>query len=121
MIESNALVQSHFEQFFHRQLAARVGETDHDSIDLSIADDQRDVSDRADDARVDHRRADLLGIGIDKPDQLDAEFTTAMQDAVNSVLNGQATPADALAKAQTSAQKALDDAWAKLDKTEQEG
>lgn len=51
----------------------------------------------------------------------DAEFTTAMQDAVNSVLNGQATPADALAKAQTSAQKALDDAWAKLDKAQQEG
>ncbi|MFJ6653936.1 extracellular solute-binding protein [Microbacterium sp. NPDC091313] len=45
----------------------------------------------------------------------DAEFTTAMQDAVNSVLNGQAEPADALATAQKTAQKALDDAWAKLD------
>ncbi len=44
----------------------------------------------------------------------DAEFTTAMQDAVNSVLNGQASPADALARAQTTAQKALDDAWSKL-------
>jgi len=45
----------------------------------------------------------------------DAEFTTAMQDAVNSVLNGQAEPAEALASAQESAQEALDEAWAKLD------
>ena len=45
----------------------------------------------------------------------DAEFTTAMQDAVNSVLNGEATAEDALAKAQDSAQKSLDDAWAKLE------
>ena len=49
----------------------------------------------------------------------DAEFTTAMQDAVNSVLNGQATPQDAMDKAQTAAQKALDDAWSKLDKARQ--
>jgi multiple sugar transport system substrate-binding protein len=45
----------------------------------------------------------------------DAEFTTAMQDAVNSVLNGQAEPAEALADAQRTAQEALDEAWAKLD------
>lgn len=45
----------------------------------------------------------------------DAEFTTAMQDAVNSVLNGQATAGDALASAQETAQAALDEAWAKLD------
>lgn len=45
----------------------------------------------------------------------DAEFNAALQDAVNSVLNGQATPKDALAKAQQVAQKALDDAWAKLN------
>ena len=45
----------------------------------------------------------------------DAEFKSAMQDAVNSVLNGQATPQEALASAQQTAQKALDDAWAKLD------
>jgi multiple sugar transport system substrate-binding protein len=45
----------------------------------------------------------------------DAEFDTAMQDAVNSVLNGQATPADAMATAQQNAQQALDDAWAELD------
>ncbi|WP_051191761.1 ABC transporter substrate-binding protein [Microbacterium luticocti] len=42
----------------------------------------------------------------------DAEFTTAWQDAVNSVLNGQATPEQAMAGAQKVAQKALDDAWA---------
>jgi multiple sugar transport system substrate-binding protein len=48
----------------------------------------------------------------------DAEFKTALQDAVNSVLNGKAEPADALAQAQTTAQKALDDAWAKLESDE---
>lgn len=48
----------------------------------------------------------------------DAEFTTAMQDAVNSVLNGQAEPAEALAAAQQTAQEALDEAWAKLDSEE---
>ena len=45
----------------------------------------------------------------------DAEFKAALQDAVNSVLNGKAEPADALAKAQDTAQQALDDAWAKLE------
>ena len=45
----------------------------------------------------------------------DAEFTTAMQDAVNQVLNGQAEPQAALAQAQEVAQKALDDAWAELE------
>ena len=42
----------------------------------------------------------------------DAEFKTALQDAVNSVLNGQAQPEEALTKAQSNAQKALDEAWA---------
>ncbi|MDQ1205999.1 ABC transporter substrate-binding protein [Microbacterium sp. SORGH_AS_0862] len=45
----------------------------------------------------------------------DAEFTQAMQDAVNAVLNGQAAPADALAQAQQTAQAALDAAWADVD------
>ncbi|KQZ83410.1 ABC transporter substrate-binding protein [Microbacterium sp. Root166] len=45
----------------------------------------------------------------------DAEFKAALQDAVNSVLNGQAEPADALAEAQEKAQSALDEAWAELD------
>lgn len=45
----------------------------------------------------------------------DAEFTTAMQDAVNAVLNGQADPADALATAQETAQEALDKAWADVE------
>jgi len=44
----------------------------------------------------------------------DAEFEDAMQEAVNSVLNGQATPEEALAKAQKTAQKALDDGWAEI-------
>ena len=45
----------------------------------------------------------------------DAEFEQAMQDAVNSVLNGDATPEEALAKAQESAQKALDEGWETLE------
>ena len=45
----------------------------------------------------------------------DAEFEQAMQDAVNSVLNGQATPEEALGKAQEIAQKALDEGWKKLE------
>jgi multiple sugar transport system substrate-binding protein len=46
----------------------------------------------------------------------DAEFKTAWQDAVNRVLNGQATAEESLGQAQTEAQKALDSAWAKFDK-----
>jgi multiple sugar transport system substrate-binding protein len=45
----------------------------------------------------------------------DAEFKTALQDAVNSVLNGQATPEEAMGAAQETAQTALDEAWAKLE------
>ncbi|WP_043497063.1 ABC transporter substrate-binding protein [Georgenia sp. SUBG003] len=48
----------------------------------------------------------------------DAEFETAWQDAVNSVLNGQAQPQEALDAAQETAQAALDEAW---QKWEQEG
>jgi len=46
----------------------------------------------------------------------DAEFKNAWQDAVNRVLNGQASAQDSLDQAQKEAQKALDAAWAKLDK-----
>ena len=45
----------------------------------------------------------------------DAEFEDAMFEAVNSVLNGESEPADALAKAQETAQAALDDGWAELE------
>lgn len=45
----------------------------------------------------------------------DAEFKSALQDAVNSVLNGQASPEEALASAQETAQAALDEAWADLE------
>ncbi|MFH5821556.1 ABC transporter substrate-binding protein [Georgenia sp. AZ-5] len=48
----------------------------------------------------------------------DAEFEQAWQDAVNSVLNGQAEPQEALEKAQEEAQAALDDAWAKWEDSE---
>lgn len=50
----------------------------------------------------------------------DAEFEQAMQDAVNSVLNGEATPEEALAKAQETAQSALDEGWAKLEERDGE-
>lgn len=46
----------------------------------------------------------------------DAEFKSAMFDAVNAVLDGKAEAKDALADAQKAAQSALDDAWAKLGK-----
>ncbi|MBM7503208.1 ABC transporter substrate-binding protein [Agromyces aurantiacus] len=45
----------------------------------------------------------------------DAEFEDAMFEAVNSVLTSGADPAEALAKAQETAQKALDDGWAELE------
>jgi multiple sugar transport system substrate-binding protein len=45
----------------------------------------------------------------------DAEFEQAMQDAVNSVLNGEATPEEALGEAQETAQQALDEGWEKLE------
>jgi multiple sugar transport system substrate-binding protein len=45
----------------------------------------------------------------------DAEFKSALFDAVNSVLNGQATAEEALSAAQTDAQSALDDGWAELE------
>ena len=50
----------------------------------------------------------------------DAEFEQAMQDAVNSVLNGEATPEEALAEAQETAQKALDEGWQALEEREGE-
>lgn len=48
----------------------------------------------------------------------DAEFRSAWQDAVNSVLNGQAEPKEALASAQVEAQEALDEAWVEWDQGE---
>lgn len=45
----------------------------------------------------------------------DAEFETALFDAINRVLNDQAEPADALAQAQRTAQDALDAGWAAID------
>jgi multiple sugar transport system substrate-binding protein len=50
----------------------------------------------------------------------DAEFEQAMQDAVNSVLNGEATPEEALAEAQETAQSALDEGWANLEERDGE-
>jgi multiple sugar transport system substrate-binding protein len=48
----------------------------------------------------------------------DAEFEQAMQDAVNSVLNGEAAPEEALAEAQETAQQALDEGWENLESDE---
>ena len=45
----------------------------------------------------------------------DAEFEDAMFEAVNSVLTSGADPAEALKKAQETAQAALDDGWAELE------
>jgi multiple sugar transport system substrate-binding protein len=48
----------------------------------------------------------------------DAEFEQAMQDAVNSVLDGEAAPEEALAEAQETAQQALDEGWENLESDE---
>lgn len=48
----------------------------------------------------------------------DAEFKTAMFDAVNAVLNGQSDPETALAQAQEAAQEALDAGWADIESGE---
>jgi multiple sugar transport system substrate-binding protein len=45
----------------------------------------------------------------------DYEFKTAWQDAVNRVLNGQASAQESLDQAQEEAQKALDSAWTSLE------
>lgn len=45
----------------------------------------------------------------------DSELKTAWTDAVNRVLNGQESPQEALGRAQTEAQAALDEAWADWD------
>lgn len=47
------------------------------------------------------------------------EFETAWEDAVNRVLNGEQSPAEAMAQAQAEAKEALDEAWASWD--EQQG
>jgi multiple sugar transport system substrate-binding protein len=44
------------------------------------------------------------------------EFESAWQDGVNRVLNGQQSPAEAMAQAQKEAQQALDAAWREWDK-----
>lgn len=54
--------------------------------------------------------------GVAQPaNPADAEFEDAMQSAVNAVLNGESTPEEALAEAQETAQKALDEGWADLE------
>jgi multiple sugar transport system substrate-binding protein len=45
----------------------------------------------------------------------DNEFKQIYLDAANRVINGQASAADSLAQAQEDAQKALDEAWAKME------
>ncbi|GAA3323058.1 ABC transporter substrate-binding protein [Paeniglutamicibacter sulfureus] len=45
----------------------------------------------------------------------DAQFKQAWLDAVNRVLNGEATPAESLGRAQEEAQRALDEAWQTLE------
>ncbi|MFD1719209.1 extracellular solute-binding protein [Georgenia deserti] len=45
----------------------------------------------------------------------DADFKNAWQDAVNRVLNGQASPQESLERGQEEAQAALDEAWAQWD------
>jgi multiple sugar transport system substrate-binding protein len=47
------------------------------------------------------------------PNPAGAEFKQAWQDAVNRVLSGEQTAAEALEQAQQEAQEALDEAWSR--------
>ena len=57
------------------------------------AHDRRDVLDRADDAGVEQRRADLRRIGIDEADDLDAELVAAREELARQV-DGRGAGAD---------------------------
>ena len=67
-------VDLHLEQRVHRQGAARVRQADDHAVHAPGAHDRRDVLDRANHARVEHRLAHACGIGIDEPDQLHADL-----------------------------------------------
>ena len=61
-------VDLHLQELLHRQLAARVGEADHDAIDRTCPDDGRNVLDGADHARHHRRRsAARMPSGSTKP------------------------------------------------------
>ena len=57
MIERHAAVEADIEQLVHRQLAARVGEADDHAIDVQRETSSGMSSMRADDAGIQHRRA----------------------------------------------------------------
>ena len=78
MIERHAVVQLHLEQLIDGQLASRIGEADDDPVDALGANDRRDIGNRADDAGIEHRLADLCGIRIDESHDLHAERVTKL-------------------------------------------
>src|SRR4029079_17646415 len=57
----------------------RIRQTDYNPIDAAGAHDGRDVLNRADDAGIQHRRADACGIGIDEADNLNTELHPLIQ------------------------------------------
>ena len=78
MIEGHP-VELHLEQFVHRELAAGVGEAHDDAVNRSRADNRRDVLERADDTRVEDRRANPCRVRIDEPDNLNAKLVPALE------------------------------------------
>ena len=94
VIELHAVVQLHAEEAVHRQLAARIGEADDHAIDLALANDRRDLGNRADDTRIDERRSDQLRIGVDEAHQLDAELLAAIEQLLRQRHRGAARADD---------------------------
>ncbi len=73
------------EELVHRQLAARVGQADDDAIDAARAHDGRNVVDGADDAGIQTGGADARRIGIDEPDDLDAELMAPLEQLARQI------------------------------------
>ena len=72
MVESDA-VEPHLEQLVHGSLPRASAEADDDPVDRAGADDRGNVFDSADDPRIEYRKPDPRRVGIDEPDNLDAE------------------------------------------------
>ena len=73
MIEGDAF-EFHFEQLVHRQGAARVGQAHDHTIDALPTDDAGNIVDGSDNAWIEQGRPDPRRIGIDEPDDFDAQL-----------------------------------------------
>ena len=65
---------AHVEEFFHRQLAARVAQADHDAVDLQCLDERRNIVHRTDNPGVHERLSHPRRVGVDKSDDRHAQL-----------------------------------------------